>query len=192
MVSETELKVKIIPDVQEIPNKIRGRADSIKKAGGFDNDVGQRREKSLNGLLASIDEFIKKGELTKKEIKELNGLVDDAYEILKKAAVNTEKVSDSMKKLLGEQATALKKVQEQTKRRNEILEKGKTNKEGTSFTSLTGFKDRAKELGIRKVNKDGSISKSTVNDYETIKANIASGKAKYVDSKGQDLTKNPE
>ena len=192
MAEKAEIEVVVTPKVKDIPNKIKERMTQVDEAGGFKGDKGKQRKQTIEGLLGSIDELTKKEKLTQKEINLLDKYVVELYEHLGKAASHTKNVSKEMKKLIEDQASALNKLKGAQDTRNELLKRGKTNKEETSFTSLKGFNERSSNLGIRKVLKDGSFSKSTFNDYETIAANMKSGKASYVDANGKPLAENAE
>lgn len=187
-----EIKVIISPDVKNIPTKARERMTAVEKAGGFEGELGTKRKQTLTGFLGAIDELIAKGKVGERELKELDKYVASFYETLGKAAATTKNLSNEMRTLIDMQLAASKKAKQAEEARDELLRKGKTNETGTAFTTMKGYNERIAAIGVHKQTKGGGISKNTYTDFETISANMAAGKATYVDASGKPLADNPE
>lgn len=167
--NDMELKVKIIPEMQDLKTKADTLRESVRAASGFEGDVGAKRAQRLNRVSNDISALLAKTELSSKELKQLNGLFQEFYEILGKAAATTKNVSAAMSELIKKQADALKARNEAAEKRNAILSQGKLKDSGKSFQYLDTTAQKIKDMGgVYTRTSSGELSKKVLTNYNTI------------------------
>jgi len=167
--NDMELKVKIVPEMQDLKTKADTLRESVRAASGFEGDIGAKRAQRLNRVSNDISALLAKTELSSKELKQLNGLFQEFYEILGKAAATTKNVSAAMSELIKKQADALKARNEAAERRNAILSQGKLKDSGKSFQYLDTTAQKIKDMGgVYTRTASGELSKKVLTNYNTI------------------------
>lgn len=188
--SSSEIKIKITEEFEEKRKQASDLTSRVAEAGGFTGQHGKTRKANIDASLAAIDEILKKNELNLNDLADLDKFFSELYKSLGKAAANTTSMSEEMNKLIQRQAEALTNLKEVNTLKDELLSKGKLDKDGMGFTSQKGANDVIRGLNVHRLNKDGSVSKRQEVNFENIRANMAQG-VKYVDDAGNDLQDNP-